>query len=105
MSGQHPGEGPKLRIRAGEAQAMLHVVTHSWLTSVVPALLAHDNAATCAGDPDRCVLLAELSLTVSAGYRVEGGLAGIIVDETRRPLLMPTRLLQEWLVGGGPDWS
>jgi len=105
MAGQRPSEGDPLLVNGSDAQAMMHVVIHAWLTTVLPALLAYDNAATCAGDPDRCVLLAELSFNVSAGYRVEGGVAGVTLDETRRPLLLPTRLLQEWLVGGGPVWS
>jgi hypothetical protein len=105
LAGGRPSDGPGLLIDASQVQAMLHVVMNTWLTSVLPSLMAHDNAATCAGDPDRCVLLAEVSFNVSAGYRVEGGAAGITLDESRRPLLLPTRLLQEWLVGGGPEWS
>jgi hypothetical protein len=105
MAGTGPSDGPPLLIDANNAQAMMHVVIHAWLTTVLPALLAHDKADTCTGDQDRCVLLAEVSFTVSAGYRVEGGVGGITVDESRRPLLLPTQLLQEWLVGGGPVWS
>jgi hypothetical protein len=101
QAGTQPSKGPALFIRPAEVQAMLHAVLNTWLTEVVPALLAADDAASCTGDADRCVLLAQLSFVVTADYRVQGGAAGVTVDETPRPLLLPTRLLQEWVIGGG----
>jgi hypothetical protein len=105
LAAMQPSAGPALAIQPADVQAMLHAVLTAWLTEVLPALLAADQTASCDGDPDCCVLLAELSFTVTTGYRVQGGVAGVTVDESHRPLLLSTRVLQEWVVGGGPDWS
>lgn len=56
-------------------------------------------------EPDECVLLARIDIPVingAGGWQVDTG-KSVSIDESRRPLLVHMRLLQEWVVSGG--WS
>jgi hypothetical protein len=48
------------------------------------------------------VLLADLQIPVAANNTVQGGPTAIAVDESRRPILLATSLMQEWLLSNGP---
>lgn len=78
-----------------------------WVTEVRPAIRAREpgGAACDAAHDECCVLLAELDMPVTAGWSV-GGVAFEPLEENR-PILLHTRLLQEWLElpGGGSDSS
>lgn len=85
-----------------------------WATEIRPKV----HASCCAGGhgcgcgdkhsapvPDECLLLARVDVpVVNIGgdeWRVDDTLT-IAIDESRRPILVSVRLLQEWIVTGGP---
>lgn len=83
----------------GGLSAILEDLYRLWVTEVRP------QGGCDAGDPSGggCVLLSRLAFDVSTSgaLRVDGA---ITVDEEERPILLPTRLLQEWL-GIGGEWA
>jgi hypothetical protein len=78
------------------------VVARVWATEVLPELLRRDKETWCGAAYNKCVLLGDLHIEVAGDGTVQGGPAGVIVDETRRPILLATSLLQEWLLSNGP---
>lgn len=84
------------------APDMLGTVARVWATEVLPELLRRDKETACGPACGKCVLLADLQIQVAANNTVQGGPSGITVDETRRPILLATTLLQEWLLSNGP---
>jgi hypothetical protein len=84
------------------APEMLSIVARTWVTDVLPELLRRDKETPCGPACGKCVLLAELQIQVAANDTVQGGPSGIAVDETRRPILLATTLMQEWLLSNGP---
>lgn len=76
-------------------RAMLRV----WVTEVRPALVRAESGDPCS-EPGCCLLLGEIDLPVTALWEVG---PGTTIDETRRPVLLTTRVLQEWLAGGLSD--
>jgi hypothetical protein len=91
-----------LTIDPANAPEMLSVIARTWVTDVLPELLRRDKESACGPACGKCVLLADLQITVAANNTVQGGPSGITVDETRRPILLATTLLQEWLLSNGP---
>lgn len=69
-----------------------------WVTEVRPALLGAK--ASCNGHAmaDACMLIAALDFHVNPGLVVD--FDSLLIDEEERPYLLPTRLLQEWLLCG-----
>jgi len=67
-----------------------------WVTETRPRLLERQAAAIKPGD-ENCVLLAKIEFTVNENYTVEGDVS---IDQTCRPYLLQTRLLQEWIMCG-----
>ncbi|HEX8454336.1 MAG TPA: hypothetical protein VF647_19810 [Longimicrobium sp.] len=105
LSGSPPGEGDGFVLDEGEAAAAIREAVRVWATEVRPRVRAAEPAGEgcgcgCPGHEDCCVLLAEVDLPVAVGWRVAGN--PFPADEERRPVLLHTRLLQEWLtrVGG-----
>jgi hypothetical protein len=96
-----PPSGP-LTIDPPTAPEMLSAIARTWVTEVLPELLRRDKESACGPACGKCVLLADLRIQVAANNTVQGGIAGISVDETRRPILLATTLLQEWLLSNGP---
>lgn len=97
---EEPTETPDtspLYVDAADSCAILNTAFIVWVTEVRPTLLA--NSSNCAGgEPDEgCVILARLDMTLTAGGEVDGDVT--IVDEMR-PILLHSRLLQEWLMCG-----
>jgi hypothetical protein len=88
-----------LRIHPDEACDILRAMFRVWVTEVRCSLL--ESGKSCASGPpaEACVLLAELRFDI-AGWAVSGD---VDVDVTRRPILLHTRLLQEWLLCGRFD--
>ena len=84
------------------APAMLARLTRVWVTEVLPELVRRDKETWCGPACGKCVLLADVQIDVAADNTAAGGPAGITVDETRRPILLATSLLQEWLTSTGP---
>jgi hypothetical protein len=89
-----PGE---ILLREAEAADAVRDAFRVWTTEVRPRLRALESGASpCgAGDGECCVLLADVELPVTAAWQVAG--AEIEIDQARRPVLLHTRLLQEWL--------
>lgn len=96
-----PPPGP-LTLDPATATEMLTLVARVWTTEVLPELLRRDKETACGPACGKCVLLADLQLQVAADFTVQGGPAGATVDESRRPILLATSLLQEWLLSTGP---
>ena len=94
-----------LAIASAHLTAFLRVALRVWVTELRPLWQARAGAAEPRPDED-CVLLARLAVPVvwSGGavgaWQVSGPAAAIAVDESRRPLLVHARLLEEWLLGG-----
>jgi hypothetical protein len=96
-----PPLGP-LSIDPLVASEMLGLIARVWSTEVLPELVLRDHETWCGPACGKCVLLADLQIQVAANNTVAGGPAGITVDETRRPILLATSLMQEWLLSTGP---
>ncbi|MEJ2502644.1 MAG: hypothetical protein P8177_04885, partial [Gemmatimonadota bacterium] len=98
-----PGSPPDSIVLAeDEAPDALREAFRVWVTEVRPAIRAREpGGSACGGAEDACcVLLAEIDLPVTAGWAVAG--IAFEPDEERRPVLLHTRLLQEWhALGGG----
>jgi len=96
-----PPSGP-LSMDPVTAPEMLAILARVWATEVLPELLRRDRETCCGVACGKCVLLADLQIQVGPGNTVQGGPSGITVDESRRPILLATSLLQEWLLSTGP---
>ena len=98
--GSPPGE--PLQLDPDQARNILQAVFRIWVTEVRPALLGEGR--NCAGGPpdESCVLLGQISFGVAEG--VGGNFvvdeSSIEIDQSLRPLLLHTQLLQEWLMCG-----
>jgi hypothetical protein len=82
------------------APTMLAAISRVWATEVLPELLRRDKETACGPACNKCVLLADVQIDVAANGTANGGAAGVTVDETRRPILLATSLLQQWLMSG-----
>jgi hypothetical protein len=96
-----PGSPTLYRLHPEDAADFLEAAFRVWVTEVRPHLLPEGQSCASGPPADACVLLARLELDV-----VESGgtlrLAdddswSLLIDETSRPYLLHTRLLQEWL--------
>jgi hypothetical protein len=74
-----------------QARELLRETFLHWVLAVRPALQPAE---------DRRILLATLRFPLGEGNQVADP-ATIAIDETRRPYLLATRLLQEWLLSAG----
>ncbi len=81
--------------------AQVELVLRTWALEVLPLLQATTPDCPCGPDESaRSVLLGWLDL------QWDGTVAsGVTVDESGRPILLSTRVEQEWLSGGGPTWT
>jgi hypothetical protein len=100
-----PDYGPPIYLSTADAPEFLRAALLVWVTEVRPGLVAKPGTCGCTCPDEHCVLLAELTFEVSTIWQVVGS---VTVDESRRPYLLETRLLQEWLlnqVGGSTTSS
>ena len=101
-----PPSGPPYLVRSPDAADFLRAAFRTWITEVRPFIVAQQGAGPCCPPPEKCVLLAELTVSLNPGWIA----SGITVDDSRRPFLAPTRLLQETFfeeagtVIGGPGY-
>ena len=90
-----------LWLRPEDAETVLSAAFRVWITEVRPALPGGESCATSAG-PEECVLLAQLNFEIDLDWKVAPapvpGDPALMIDENERPLLLHTRLLQEWLL-------
>lgn len=87
-----------MRMRSADVQEFMHAALRVWITEVRPQLL--EAGRSCAGGPpmEGCVLLAAIEFDVQqvdSSLRVDGD---VTIDERRRPLLLNSRLFQEYMV-------
>jgi hypothetical protein len=86
-----PPAGPPYLVSAQDARDFRGAALRTWITEVRPFICAPQGAGPCCPPPEKCVLLAELVVNLNLGWNA----TGISVDDSRRPFLVPTRLLQE----------
>jgi hypothetical protein len=96
-TGSPPAAGETLYLHPDSACDLLTAGFRHWVTHARPALLA--DGKNCASGPpaEQCVLLATLQLSVDDQWRVDGP---VQINEEQRPVLLHSRLLQEWLLCG-----
>lgn len=92
-----PWTGAPLFLHPSDAREFLRSAFLVWVTEVRPALGATANHSGCDEPSEQCVLLAELSVPINNTWQVAGA---VTIDETRRPFLLQTRLLQEAILCG-----
>jgi hypothetical protein len=95
------GADDLILLPADRAPEILRDAFHVWVTEVRPKIRAMENPDTCGeAGGECCVLLSEIDLRVDSG---PGGwtVGTIEPSEDRRPYLLHTRLLQEWLIAAG----
>jgi hypothetical protein len=97
-----PHAGP-IQLRRSDADATIRQALIIWVTEVCPQFRpAAEASPLLAPAGDDCLLLAAIDLSAafnSLGQFVPGNVA---IDESDRPVLVPTRLLQESFSGGTP---
>jgi hypothetical protein len=86
-----PPSAPPYYIRASDAARFLRAALRTWITEVRPFLGQAQGIGPCCPPPDKCVLLAEITLTLNPGWTA----TAVAIDDSRRPFLVPTSLLQE----------
>jgi hypothetical protein len=101
-----PPAGPPYFVRSQDAPDFQRAAFRTWITEVRPFVAAQQGAGPCCPPPEKCVLLAELAVMLNPGWIA----SGVTADDSRRPFLVPTRLLQETFfeeagtVIGGPGY-
>ncbi len=102
-----------IRIHAADACQYLNAALRIWVTEIRPFFHSYWPAAGCScgndlNNPppaaDECLLLAELDVPlVNVGPGINWQVDDtnpVIIDESRRPILLHTRMLQEWMLCG-----
>jgi hypothetical protein len=101
-----------MHVHPANACTYMHAAFRIWVTEVRPLFHATPASASCAcgnsaagaPPPDSCLLLAELDVPLvnigpGQNWRVDDK-QSVVIDESRRPILVHTRMLQEWLLCG-----
>ena len=92
-----PPVGPPYLISAVDAAGLRRAALRTWITQVRPSICSAQGAEPCCPPPEKCVLLAELAITLTGGA-TEWIATAVSVVDSLRPFLVPTRLLQEILL-------
>jgi hypothetical protein len=87
-----PTSGPTLWVHPADVSDFVRRAFLLWVTQVRPALSASLPLGACCAPMENCVLLANLTFGVGDNWMVLGD---VTIDETDRPFLVQTRLLQE----------
>ncbi len=95
-----PPMAPSWPVHPDDLAEVLRAAFRTWTTEVRPALLSERDHCSCGQPDEACILLARLEVNVSqtAGQWAVAGYPTI--DETDRPVLLSTRVLQEALLCG-----
>ncbi|MGD1094991.1 MAG: hypothetical protein ABSB35_23730, partial [Bryobacteraceae bacterium] len=88
-----PPAGPPYAIQASDRANFRRAALRTWITEVRPFINSAEGAGPCCPPPERCVLLAELAVSLKPGWIA----SSVTVDDSQRPFLVPTRVLQELL--------
>jgi len=99
LPGSLPDGGP-FRLTSADAEATIREALTIWVTEVCPKIRSKPEASPLL-DPaaDDCLLLAAIEFDVDSLGQVMPGT--IVIDETQRPVLVPSRILQELFTGTG----
>jgi hypothetical protein len=92
-----PPSGPPYLVSASDAALFRRAALRTWITQVRPFVCASQGAGPCCPPPEKCVLLAELLVNLTGGA-TEWIATNVSVDDSLRPFLVPSRLLQELLI-------
>ncbi|HZD49379.1 MAG TPA: hypothetical protein VE178_11605 [Silvibacterium sp.] len=93
-----PYDESPIDISTHDAREFLRSAFLVWVTEIRPTLMAKANGCNCSTPDEDSVLLADLDLTVSGAWQVVGT---VNIDQSRRPYLLESRLLQEWFLSEG----
>ena len=98
-----------IHIHPGSVGDYLRAAFRIWATEIRPMFHASSRSCSCTASPatqptDECLLLAEVEVPiVNAGPGqnfVVDDKHDLVIDEQRRPILLSTRVLQEWMQSG-----
>jgi hypothetical protein len=89
-----PPFGPPYAVQAWDLANFRRAAFRTWITQVRPFIAASQGAGPCCPPPEKCVLLAEVTLALTSKWAA----SSITVDDSSRPFLVPTRLLQELFI-------
>ena len=89
-----PPAGPPYHVTAQQRPEFLRAALRTWVTEVRPFL--GKAQGSCCPPPERCVLLADLTLALTPAWVA----TNVTVDDSRRPFLVPTRVLEEMTLAG-----
>jgi hypothetical protein len=94
-----PDATSPLYLNASDASDFLNAMFRLWVTVVRPSLVTPDAGCNCGCDTpaEQSVLLAHLRFNVAKNWQVTGT---VQIDESQRPYLLETRLIQECLLAG-----
>jgi|GEM_PF-2168443 len=97
-----PANDDPILLPADDAPRILRNAFRVWVTEVRPVIRRAETPSAC-GDAadDCCVLLAEIDLPLTSEWAVAA--VAVETEEDRRPYLLHTRLLQEWLLAGSEE--
>jgi hypothetical protein len=100
-----PATDDPILLPAAVAPDILREAFRIWVTEVRPAIRTQEDPGACNED-QCCVLLAEYDLPVTPLWAVQAGTTpqtAVRPLEERRPYLLHSRLLQEWLIATGGE--
>jgi hypothetical protein len=86
-----PPSGPPYIVAASDEWHFVRAAFRTWITEVRPFIAASQGAGPCCPSPEKCVLLAEITISLNSNWTA----SAITVDDSQRPFLLSTRLLQE----------
>ncbi len=89
-----PPAGPPWYVPVSSTSEYMRAAFRTWITEVRPFVGSASGTGTCCAPPEKCVLLAEVVLSLSTGPSGWSATA-VTVDDSRRPFLVPTSLLQD----------
>lgn len=97
---------PSIVVPEGEIPQFLRVAFRFWVTQLRP-LWAASGCADIPKPNSDCLLLAHITVPVVwagdvpvGAWQVNGLAVSIQIDESRRPFLLASRMLEEWLLAG-----
>jgi hypothetical protein len=89
-----PPSVPAILLSPNQAPALLRTLFKVWVTEVRPRWVSADGSA-CADPNETCVLLGDLEIPIGALWAVNGPASGVVIQDSHRPLLLSTQVLQE----------
>jgi hypothetical protein len=99
LPGSLPAGGP-FHLTSADADLTLREALTIWATEICPAIRPKpENSPLLEPVADDCLLLAAIDFSVNSLGQVAPG--SVVIDELQRPVLLPSRVLQELYAGAG----